>query len=112
MSTAVPPSDSATTNMAPHLVLVTRLVPVDSGLGLGRQDKRYDKAIDIEAVVDDGIIWLADEDIQFGEVPSPSLGSLYPPSVSILPSTTANIVFHLHQGSFIYQATSYPSIKK
>jgi len=60
MRTAVPPSDSATTNMAPHLVLVTKLIPMDAGLGLGRQDEGHGKMIDMRAVVIDG---LADEDI-------------------------------------------------
>ena len=48
--------------------------------------------VDMRAVVVDGITWLADKNIQFGEVPSPSLDSLYPPSISILPSMTTNIM--------------------
>jgi len=47
MSTAVTPSDSATTDMAPHFVLVTRVIPMDAGLGFGRQDKRHGEAKDV-----------------------------------------------------------------
>jgi len=42
MSTAVTPSDSATTDMAPHFVLVAGVVSADAGRRLGRQDERHE----------------------------------------------------------------------
>jgi len=87
MSTAIPPSDSAMTNVTSDLMLVTRLVPMDARLGLGRKLEGH-TIIEGKKMAEeefDGIVWLADENIQFGEVLSPSLDSLYPPSISILP---------------------------
>jgi len=37
MSTTITPSDSATTDMAPHVVLVPGVVAADAGGRLGRQ---------------------------------------------------------------------------
>jgi len=107
MSTTITPSDSATTDMAPHFMLEPGVVSVDTGGRLGRELERHEDEIEVKAVEVVGIVWLADEDIQFGEVPSSYLVSLYPPSVSILPPTTAAIVFHPHQETSIYQATPY-----
>jgi len=85
---------------------------MDARLGLEKQDEGHDEGINVLVIEEfNGIVWLADEDIQFGEVPSPSLVSLYPPSISIHPSTTADIMFHPHQKTPIHQATSYPPIK-
>jgi len=47
MSTTATPSDSATTDMTPHFVLVARVIPVDAGLGLGRQDERHEDVKDV-----------------------------------------------------------------
>jgi len=105
MSTAVAASDSATADKAPHLVLESGFGSGGAGLRLGRQDERHEDEIEVKAVEVVGIVWLADEDIQFGEVPSSYLGSLYPLSVSIFHPTTAVIAFHPHQETFIYQAT-------
>ena len=107
MSTAVAASDSATADKAPHLVLVLGFSSGGTGFRLGRQDEGHGDEIEVKAVEVVGIVWLAEEDIQFGEVPSSYLVSLYPPSVSILPPTTAAIAFHPHQETSIYQATPY-----
>ena len=107
MTTTITPSDSAATDMAPHLVLVTGCSSGGTGLRLGRQDERHEDETEAKTVEAVGIVWLAEEDIQFGEVPSSDLVSLYPPSVSMFPSTTAAIAFHPHQETLIYQVTSY-----
>jgi len=110
MSTAITPSDSATTDKAPHLVLVSGFSTGGTGLRLGRQDERHEDEIEVKAIEVVETVWLAEKDIQFGEVPSSYLVSLYPPSISILPSTTAAIAFHPHHETFIYQATSYREV--
>jgi len=47
MSTTVTPSDSATTDMTPHFVLVAGVVSTDAGQRLGRQDERHDEETDV-----------------------------------------------------------------
>jgi len=44
MSTTVTPSNSATTDKAPHFVLIAGDVSADAGRRLGRQDERHEEA--------------------------------------------------------------------
>jgi len=47
MSTTITPSDSATTDMAPHVVLELGVVAADAGGRLGRQFERHEDAKEV-----------------------------------------------------------------
>jgi len=47
MSTTITPSDSATTDMAPHVVLESGVVAADAGGRLGRQFERHENTKEV-----------------------------------------------------------------
>jgi len=47
MSTTITPSDSATTDMAPHVVLEPGVVAADAGGRLGRELERHEDEKDV-----------------------------------------------------------------
>jgi len=47
MSTTITPSDSATTDMAPHVVLEPSVVAVDAGGRFGRELERHEDEKDV-----------------------------------------------------------------
>jgi len=47
MSATITPSDSATTDMAPHVVLEPGVVAADTGGRLGRQFERHEDAREV-----------------------------------------------------------------
>ena len=101
--TAITPSNSAITGKTPHLVLESRLLSnVVEWIGIDRRHG-IQTVTTMEELYSEG---LGRTGIQLGEVPSPSLDSLYPPSVSILPSN--NRRYCVSSTSRVFHLSSHP----